>query len=174
MERKPIDQMQFTAQPHAVWDWTWFLLASGDLAAGKYNAMTVAWGALGFIWDKPLAVAVVRPTRHTFGFMNEFISFTLSAFDKSHRKALQYLGSHSGRDEDKIAASGLTPQPASVVAAPAFAEAELVLECRKLYWQDLDPSHFLDPKIDLLYNQDYHRMFFGEVVAISGTEKYGA
>ncbi|NPV55218.1 MAG: flavin reductase family protein [Anaerolineae bacterium] len=172
MERKPIDLTSFTAHPHALWDWTWFLLASGDLAAGKYNAMTVSWGALGFIWNKPLAMVVVRPTRYTFGFMNDFASFTLSAFDQSHRKALEYLGSRSGRNEDKIKASGLTLQSATQVAAPGFAEAELVLECRKVYWQDIDPSHFLDTRIDQLYNKDYHRIFFGEVVAITGTDKY--
>ena len=42
--------------------------------------------------------------------------------------------------------AGLTPQAAAQVAAPVFAEAELVIECRKLYWQDLDPAHFLDPR----------------------------
>lgn len=52
------------------------------------------------------------------------------------------------------------------IAAPGFAEAELVLECRKIYWDDLNPTHFLDPAIEKNYPaQDYHRAYFGEIVA---------
>ena len=35
--------------------------------------------------------------------------FTLSHFPEQYRKALGYLGSHSGRDGDKVNAAGLTP-----------------------------------------------------------------
>ncbi len=45
----------------------------------------------------------------------------------------------------------------------------LVIECRKMYWDDLVPEHFLDPVIDLQYpNEDYHRIYFGEILAIHG------
>jgi flavin reductase (DIM6/NTAB) family NADH-FMN oxidoreductase RutF len=77
------------------------------------------------------------------------------------------LGSKSGRDSDKIAESGLTPIAAAKVAAPAFDEAELVIECRKTYWQDMNPAHFIDPDIEEQYkDRDYHRIYFGEVVAV--------
>jgi flavin reductase (DIM6/NTAB) family NADH-FMN oxidoreductase RutF len=39
-------------------------------------------------------------------------------------------GNSSGRDTDKFAASGLTPQAASLVAAPLVAECYANLECR--------------------------------------------
>ena len=41
-----------------------------------------------------------------------------------------------------------------------------VLVCRKLYWQDMDPAHFLDPGIDGKWypDQDYHRIYIGEIV----------
>ena len=49
--------------------------------------------------------------------------------------------------------------------APYFAQAELVLVCKKAYWQDMDPAHFLDPEIETHYAQrDYHRIFIGEIV----------
>jgi hypothetical protein len=55
------------------------------------------------------------------------------------------------------------------VAAPGFAEAELILECRKIYWDDMAPGHFLDPSIEKNYPQkDYHRIYFGEIVAAYG------
>ena len=40
-----------------------------------------------------------------------------------------------------------------------------MLACRKLYFQDISPEHFLDDKINDMYPQkDYHRMYIGEIV----------
>ena len=105
--------------------------------------------------------------------MNKYDSFTICAFGKKYRDALQILGSRSGRNVDKIAEAGLTPIPSTKVAAPGFSEAQLIIELRKIYWSDLNPEHFLDPSIEENYpNKDYHRMFFGEIVAIFGTGEY--
>jgi hypothetical protein len=59
------------------------------------------------------------------------------------------------------------------VKAPSFAEAELTIECVKMYWQDMDPSRFLLPEIEGKYPQkDYHRIYFGEIVAILGADRF--
>ena len=159
----------FAARAHDLWANQWLLLTAGDFPAGRYNTMTVGWGAFGTMWGKPLAMVVVRPTRYTFEFMNAYDTFTLCAFPASFRPALQLLGTKSGRDGNKIAAAKLTPCAASRVAAPAFAEANLVVECRKSYWQDLEPGNFLDPATAGLYPQkDYHRVYFGEILAVGG------
>ena len=52
--------------------------------------------------------------------------------------------------------------------APFFQEADLVLVCRKLYWQDIDPTHFIDPGIDKKWypEKDYHRMYIGEIAEV--------
>lgn len=135
--------------------------------------MTVSWGSLGVMWNKPFAQVVVRPVRYTYQFMEVHPSFSLCAFSRIYRKALNLLGTLSGRDGDKIGASGLTPEAATQVAAPVFAQAELAIECRKIYWQDFDPAHFIDPGIDKNYpRKDYHRIYFGEIVAVTGAEKY--
>jgi len=149
------------------------LLTSGDFAAGHFNTMTVGWGSLGVMWGRPFVQVVVRPTRYTYGFMEQYESFTLCAFPKAYRQALQILGTRSGRDGDKIAEAGLTPIASTQVPAPGFDEADLIVECRKMYWQDMDPSHILDPTIEKHYvKKDYHRIYFGEVVAINRTEAY--
>ncbi len=151
-----------------VWDQRWFLLTAGDHATGDYNTMTVSWGSFGTVWNRPFAQALVRHGRHTYGFMERYDTFTLSSFPERHREALRTLGALSGRDGDKIAQVGLTPEASQRVAAPCFAEADLVIECRKIYWQDLDPTHFLDPAIERNYPEgDYHRIYFGEIVAVS-------
>jgi flavin reductase (DIM6/NTAB) family NADH-FMN oxidoreductase RutF len=173
VERLPIPIEKWTSRTYGLWDKQWLLLTCGDFASADFNCMTVSWGSLGVMWNKPLAQVVVRPVRYTYQFMEKFPTFTLCAFPRTYRKALNLLGTLSGRDGDKMAASGLTPQAAITVAAPVYAEAELAIECRKMYWQDLDPSHFIDPDIDKNYPQkDYHRVYFGEIVAVNGVEKY--
>jgi flavin reductase (DIM6/NTAB) family NADH-FMN oxidoreductase RutF len=168
-----IPATNFIQRPYHLWEQQWLLLTCGDYETDEFNTMTVAWGSFGVMWSKPFALVVVRPSRYTYNFIEKFETFTLTAFPSEQRKALQLLGTHSGRDYNKIAQAGLTPIPSRQVAAPAFAEAELVIECRKSYWDDLDNSHFLDPSIEKNYpGRDYHRMYFGEIMAVSGVDKY--
>jgi flavin reductase (DIM6/NTAB) family NADH-FMN oxidoreductase RutF len=149
------------------------LLTAGDFAQKRFNTMTVAWGSFGTMWQKPIAQIVVRPGRYTHEFTEEFGSFTLSVLPEEHRKAVMLLGTKSGRDGDKIAEAGLTPTAASTVVAPAFDEAELILECRKIYRQEMDPEGFLEAEIDTNYPaKDYHTIYFGEIVAVQGVERY--
>jgi flavin reductase (DIM6/NTAB) family NADH-FMN oxidoreductase RutF len=161
--------------PMALFDKQWCLLTSGDLAAGRYNTMTVSWGSLGTVWNKPFVQVFCRPQRHTYLFMQTFPTFTLSAFRPACRGALQLLGSKSGKDGNKIAESGLTPVAATRVASPTFAEAELVFECRKMHTQFLDPQGFQTPGIEINYpSRDYHCVFFGEILAVRGVASYAA
>ena len=163
--RVPIEK--FAVKSHDLWANQWLLLTAGDFAKGKYNTMTVAWGSLGTMWGKPFAQVVVRPTRHTFGFMEKYPTFTLCAFPKRYRKALMLLGTKSGRDGDKIAEARLRPMASPTVGAPCFAEATLVIECRKMYWDDLAPAHFIDKDTEKNYpKKDYHRVYFGEIVGV--------
>jgi len=173
MTRQPISFGELLVRSHYLWNTQRLLLTAGDFAAGRYNTMTVGWGSLGTMWGRPFAQVVVRPVRYTFQFMEQYETFTLSVLPARLEPAWQLLGSKSGRDGDKIAESGLTPVASTRVAAPCFAEAELVIECRKIYWDDFAPEHFLDPAIDLHYpNKDYHRVYFGEIVAIHGQAQY--
>lgn len=171
MVRETIPVSELLLRPVQVWN-EWFVLASGDFAKDSYNAMTIAWGSMGVMWGHPFVHVVVRPTRYTYEFMEKHESFTVCAFPEANRPALSLLGSKSGRDSDKIAESGLTPIASSVVSAPAFDEAELIIECNKIYSQQMDPSRFMAPYISDLYNNDYHWAYFGEMVAVSGTQAY--
>jgi flavin reductase (DIM6/NTAB) family NADH-FMN oxidoreductase RutF len=147
----------------------WFLLTSGDFATGKFNSMTISWGSMGIIWNKPFVQVVVRPTRYTFEFMETYTDFTLCAFSEDRRKALNLLGSRSGRDGNKIKESGLTPCRSTHVSAPSFIEANLVIECKKIYSDIFRPEGFIDPSIENNYHlADYHRIYFGEVQGIRG------
>jgi flavin reductase (DIM6/NTAB) family NADH-FMN oxidoreductase RutF len=167
MKLEPVPVKEFAPRIFHLFDEQWLLLACGDFSKKHFNVMTISWGSIGVIWNRPFVQVVVRPTRYTFEFMNRYDTFTVSAFTDDYRDALNLLGTLSGREGDKIARSGLTPVPSRSVASPSFAEAELVLECRKLFWQDIDRRHFVDASIEKHYpKEDYHRMFFGEVVGV--------
>lgn len=172
MERSPI-AIRDLAFDHSIISKRWLLLTAGEFATGKFNAMTISWGSVGEIWNKPFFQVFVRPQRYTRVFMDTGDWFTLSVFPETNKPALSLLGSKSGRDCDKIKLSGLTPIASTIAPAPGYEEAELIVECRKMYWQDIDPAHFLDASIAGNYaNKDYHRAYFGEIMAVSGTDKY--
>ena len=89
--------------------------------------------------------------------------FSLCVMDKSFKKQMAYLGSVSGRDEDKIGKAGLTPVYADNTVY--FEEAKLVLVCKKLYQSELQESGFLyQDTIDANYPQrDFHTMYVGKI-----------
>lgn len=161
------DELRLNSFP--VWGDQWFLLTAGSFAEKKYNCMTIAWGSLGIMWEKPFVQVVVRPTRYTNEFMQAYPDFTVCGFPPANHKALQYLGSKSGRNEDKIAKTGLTPCGAEKVGSPAFAEANLIFECRKIYADVFRPESFIDPAIAKQYPaKDYHLIYYGQILAVRG------
>jgi len=140
----------------------WMLVSAGGLA--HYNTMTANWGGFGILWSRKVCWCVVRPTRHTYQFIEQAEGFTLSFFERKHRTALELCGTKSGRDVDKAAATGLIPFETSP-GLVSFEQARLIIECRKLYTQDIDPTRFIEPALADNYPQkDYHRMYFGEVL----------
>ena len=142
----------------------WMLITAGT--AERCNTMTASWGGLGVLWGGPVATVYIRPQRYTLEFVENSEFFTLSFFGEAYRKALALCGSKSGRDMDKVKECGFTV--ATAEGAPYFEEADLVLVCKKSYWQDMDPTHFLDDEIDGRHypKKDYHRIFIGEIETV--------
>lgn len=155
----------------------WLALTAGNETDG-YNTMTIAWGQLGAIWGKehdhgpmPTVVCYVRPSRYTRQFVDKEELFTLSRFPEQYRHALGYIGSHSGREENKIENAGLTP--AFTDGTVTFQEADLVFVCRKIYAQDLQAESFMDKTlIDANYPlRDFHTMYIGEILKVYRQEQ---
>ena len=138
----------------------WMLICASD--GKKVNAMTASWGGLGVMWKKNVSFCVVRPHRYTYEFMEKTDTYTFSFLPEGYEKTYELFGSKSGRDTDKIAASGL--ETVSDGGAVYFKEARLALVMRKLYYQDIDPTGFVEREIDKNYPaKDYHRMYIGEI-----------
>ncbi len=139
----------------------WALL--GAVAKEKKNAMTVSWGEVGVLWNKPIFTVFVRPTRHTYSLIEESDIATLSFFDEDMKKTLSYFGRVSGRDEDKLAAVKHKTENGALI----FDDAKLTLIGKKLYYSDIDPKNFLDESIELNYSNDYHRAYTYEIIEVT-------
>ncbi len=139
----------------------WILITAGD--EKNFNMMTASWGGMGVIWDKNVAFSFVRPQRYTFKLLEKHEFYTLSFFESRYREVLNFCGRTSGKDINKIEKTGL--KPVLNDSAPYFEQAEMVLVCKKIYSQFLDPSCFLDESINGKYykNNDYQKMFIGEI-----------
>ena len=132
------------------------------------NTMTIGWCQAGRLWGLQTCTVYVRPERYTYQFMEDQAYFTVSVLPKDMKNAMALCGTKSGRDMDKIKECGLTVR-AGAGGAPFFEEAELVLVCRTLYAQDLEPACVLpagEEKILPSYGAKggWHRVYTGEIV----------
>lgn len=84
----------------------WMLVTAENNS--QANTMTASWGGFGVIWNKNVTYTFIRPHRYTKEFIDNTDTFSLCFFDKKYKKQLSYLGTVSGRDEDKISKSSLT------------------------------------------------------------------
>ena len=141
----------------------WALLTAGD--KDSFNTMTISWGQMGTLWNKPVVTAYVRESRYTHEFMDNSDYFTVSFYPAKYKEVLGVLGSKSGRDMDKMNASGFTAK--LLEQGVTFEEAEITLVCKKLFMQRLDMNLMSDDIRSQFYgDNDAHDMYIGEVVDI--------
>ena len=157
----------------------WALATAGDIR--KSNACTIMWGSLGTLWARPgksssVVTVYLHPARYTYELMRESPIFTVSFFPEEYKKALGYMGSHSGRDGDKTAGAGLTP--AAFGEGVTYGEANLTFLCRKIYQhqftkEDIAPEvqeyYKANPKVypvDENGEWQPHWVFIGEILDV--------
>ncbi|MBP5363439.1 MAG: flavin reductase [Ruminococcus sp.] len=165
MSFKKINLSELQFNPFSKIGKEWMLLTGGKM--DSFNTMTASWGQLGVLWNKNVLTCYIRPNRYTYGFIEDGDTFTASFYGEEYRKALSFCGSHSGRDCDKVKEAGLTP--IDFEGNVAFAEAGLVLVCRKLYSYDLQKSGFLtdDGIPEQFFSSDpYHRAYISEIIGV--------
>lgn len=167
MSLEKIDLKTLKLNPMTMISDEWMLLTAGNKKNG-YNTMTVSWGHLGALWGHgkgyPTAIVYVRPQRYTKEFIDRENVFTLSVLGNEYKKQLAYLGSHSGRSEDKVKAVGLTPVFEN--ESTYFAESKLVFVCKKLYHAPLQETGFVEKSL-ITENyplKDFHEMYVGEII----------
>ena len=129
----------------------------------KVNGMTVNWVQTGWLWNKPVVTVYVRPQRYTYPLIENTDRFSLAFFDEKERDNLRYLGTVSGRDEDKLAHVGYTINRLDDTAC--IEQASLVLTLKKLAVTQIAADQFTDEqtRASSYPKEDYHKAYVCEI-----------
>lgn len=120
---------------------------------GKPNMMTASW--VGICCSDPASVTVsIRESRYSYINIMTSRAFTVNIPSKKFAAETAFFGTVSGRDVDKLAATGLTAVKGDHVNAPYLAEFPLVVEC----------------KVSKMVPIGSHTMFIGEIIDIKADE----
>lgn len=137
------------------------------------SIMTIGWGTIGSIWGKPVFIVLVRPSRYTFSRLEDVNEFTVNVPSEELAEAVALCGTVSGRDIDKFQKTNLTQITLPEVQVPVIEECHIHYVCRIVHRHDLIPE-MLDQSIKAHYypDSDYHRVYYGEIVAVYADESY--
>ncbi len=152
----------YEANPFTLISDQWFTITAEK--DGKVNTMTASWGALGSLWGKYTATIYVRQSRYTHDFLEGCEYFSITNYGKEYRSALKFLGSVSGRDEDKLQGARLNVNYHDGV--PFIDEGNFSLICKIMSKTEITPDQFVDPSIEEEWYKDgdYHTMYVGEII----------
>jgi flavin reductase (DIM6/NTAB) family NADH-FMN oxidoreductase RutF len=133
----------------------------------KLNTMTIAWGAIGFLWSRPVFTAYVKEARYTYELLDNNKEFTISIpLNGQLNKELGFCGSQSGRVYDKFSECQLTPISMEI-ETPIIEECDLHFECRLLYDHAFNVE-LLDEDIRNAYyeGEGPHVAYYGEIINV--------
>ena len=146
------------------------LLAAGS-PSGTKNVMTIGWANFGIVWNRPVCMVMVRPTRYTYRLIEETNAFTVNVPAPGMEDVLAFCGCNSGREVDKTSVLQMAFSPAKTVNSISLDSCILTYECRVVGKCDISPDMLAD---DVLLNHyigsnreaNYHRMFLGEIMNV--------
>ncbi len=116
---------------------------------GHANIVTLAW--VGVVNSTPPMVSIgVRPERHTYRLLKERGEFCVNVPHRGLVHEVDVCGTVSGKDTDKFALTGVTPDKASRVTPPLIRQCPINMECRVAHTLDLGS----------------HTLFIGEILAV--------
>lgn len=157
---KPVN---LTTNPFSLLNDTWGLISCGE--KDKFNQMTISWGSMGILWNKNIFNTYVRKSRYTYDFLQENETFTVTFFPEDYRKDLLYLGTVSGRDEDKLKNTSL--HPLFLEDSISYEEAELTFVCKKLYTSEIILEQMPEEVKKQFYEgETTHVLFCGEIISV--------
>ena len=131
----------------------------------KANAMTISWGSVGYMWRKPIFIAIVSNIRYTKEFLDQGKNFTISIpYDKDKEKALQFCGHNSGRTVDKKTYAGIRFIQSKIVESPIVEGCNRYYECKVVFKQEIELEK-IDSETIYKDGECEHTMYFGEIVA---------
>lgn len=95
---------------------------------GEGNALAVGYCG-NCSYDPPMVMVGIVPTRYSYRLIKESGCFVVNLVSKDYRQTFDYLGSHSKRDGDKLAAMNVRLEDGKEVDAPILADCPVNIEC---------------------------------------------
>ncbi len=95
---------------------------------GKDNALVVAYAG-NCSYDPPMVMIGIVPDRYSYHLVKESGCFVVNLVTDAQKAMYDYLGSHSGRDGDKLAAIGARTADGLRVRAPILTDCPVNIEC---------------------------------------------
>ena len=122
---------------------------------GKNNALVVGFSA-NVSLDPVMVMIGIMPSRYSHHMVKESGCFVINLPKKIFKKEYDYLGSASGRDEDKFATMNLNWENATYINAPILTDCPVSIECSVV--DNTIPGS--------------HELFIGKVEAVHVDEEY--
>ena len=95
---------------------------------GKNNVLAVGYCG-NCSYDPPMVMVGIVPTRYSYKMIKESGCFVVNLVDRGYKETFDYLGSHSKRDGDKLAAMNVKLQDGKKVNAPLLPDCPVNIEC---------------------------------------------
>lgn len=133
----------------------------------KANTMTISWGSVGFMWKKPIFMAMIRTSRYSSEFLDLGETFTISIpYNDDMKSALGICGSVSGRDVDKERKANIKFIPSKKIKTPVIQNCDKYYECKIVLKQEINLENLNKDDRDNFYKEGEtnHVLYFGEIV----------
>jgi len=121
---------------------------------GRDNALAVGYAG-NCSYDPPMVMVGIVPSRYSYHLVKETGVFVVNLVAKDNEDDFNYLGSHSGRDEDKLAKINSKVIDGKKVSAPILSDFPVNIECKV---------------VDSIKTGS-HEMFIGKVVYIHADQE---
>ena len=122
---------------------------------GRNNALVVGFAA-NVSLDPAMVMVGIVPTRYSHHMVKESGCFVINLPKKGYENEYNYLGSASGRDEDKFEKMNIQWKDAEYVNAPIMTDCPVSIECSVI--ESTTPGT--------------HELFIGKVEAVHVDEEY--
>ncbi|MPN54562.1 Flavoredoxin [bioreactor metagenome] len=95
---------------------------------GENNVLAVGYCG-NCSYDPPMVMVGIVPSRYSYKMIKESGCFIVNLVDRDYKDTLDYMGSHSKRDGDKLAAINVKLQDGIKVNAPILPDCPVNIEC---------------------------------------------
>ena len=137
------------------------------MTGSEGNPMTIGWGTIGRIWGRPVFLVLVRPSRHSFGLLEELPEFSVNVPTDELKDTVELCGTESGRDMDKAKECGLTLNSCGSIGVPYVEDCPIHYECRVIHKGNVINADLIPQIVAECYpTGDFHRVFYGEILGV--------